>query len=131
MSNQNKIFIHYDVHTDYLEVANRKCETVAEDLGNGIFVLKSLRGAVVGHGAIDANTRLEDLDFLDPFLKLAVQIKIARLKRGYTQEQMAKRMGIGLLPYQRLESGGNNPTFKTILKLKEALPEVSLDKIAS
>lgn len=105
MSNQNKIFIHYDICTDYLEVSNRKCETVAEDIDDGIFVLKSKRGAIVGHGAIDASTRLEELHFLNPFIKLAVQIKIARLKRGYTQEQMAKRMCIGLLPYQWLDSG--------------------------
>lgn len=66
-----------------------------------------------------------------PLVKFAVQVKIARLKRGFTQEKMARQMGIGLLPYQRLESGNNNPTLKTILKLKEVLPEVSLDKLAS
>ena len=71
------------------------------------------------------------LDFLEPLVKFAVQVKVARLKRGITQEKMAKQMGIGLLPYQRLESGGNNPTLKTILKLKEVLPEISLGKIAS
>ena len=40
-------------------------------------------------------------------------------------------MGIQLLPYQRLESGDNNPTFKTLLKVKEVFPEIELDKIAS
>ena len=85
----------------------------------------------MGYGAMDAGQRLFDLEFLSPLLRLAVQIKMSRLKRGLTQEKMAKKMGIGLLPYQRLESGFNNPTLKTILKVKELLPEVSIDKIAS
>jgi transcriptional regulator with XRE-family HTH domain len=48
-----------------------------------------------------------------------------------TQAKLAKRMGIGLLPYQRLESGGNNPTLRTILKLKEMLPEISLGRVVT
>jgi len=131
MSSKSKLYIHYDVKTDYLEILDKRCETVTEDIGNGIFVLRTTRGRIAGHAALDAGERLDELDFLDPVLMLAVRIKIARLKRGLTQIQMAKRMGIGLLPYQRLESGANNPTFKTILKLKKVLPEISIDRIAS
>lgn len=80
---------------------------------------------------MDASHRLSEIDCFDSLVKFAVQIKIARLKRGLTQEKIAKQMGIGLLPYQRLESGSNNPTLKTILKLKEVLPEISVDKIDS
>ena len=54
---------------------------------------------------------------------------MARLKKGLTQTEIAKRMGIKLLPYQRLEPGVNNPTLKTILKIKEVLPEIKLDKV--
>jgi DNA-binding XRE family transcriptional regulator len=133
MSEGHKFYIHYDAKTDYLEVLDYKGEVVAHDLGEGIFEMRTTRGRgkVVGHAVMDASTRLSELDFLDPLVKFAVQVKVARLKRGLTQEKMAKQMGIGLLPYQRLESGGNNPTLKTILKLKEVLPEISLDKIAS
>ena len=131
MSEKIKIYIHYDPKTDYLEILDKKCETIAEDVGNGVFELRTVRGRVVGHGALDASDRLYDLAFLDPALRLAVQIKIARMKRGFTQAQMAKKMGIGLLPYQRLESGVNNPTLKTILKVKEVFPEISIDKLAS
>ena len=131
MSEKTKIYIHYDPKTDYLEILDKKCETVAEDVGDGVFELRTARGRVAGHGALDASERLYNLDFLGPVLRLAVQIKIGRLKRGLTQSEMAKRMGIGLLPYQRLESGSNNPTLKTILKVKEVLPEVSIDKLAS
>jgi len=80
---------------------------------------------------MDAGSRLDELEGMTPLVKFSVQVKIARLKRGFTLEKMAKQMGIGLLPYQRLESGNNNPTLKTILKLKEVLPEVSVDKLAS
>jgi DNA-binding XRE family transcriptional regulator len=131
MSEKTKFYIHYDPKTDYLEILDRKCETIAEDIGNGVFELRTPRGRVAGHGALDASDRLHNLEFLDPTLRLAVQIKIARLKRGFTQTQMAKTMGIGLLPYQRLESGTNNPTLKTILKVREVFPEISIDKLAS
>lgn len=131
MSEVTKFYIHYDPKTDYLEILDRKCETIAEDIGNGVFELRTVRGRVVGHAALDASDRLHKLGFINPALRLAIQIKIARLKRGFTQTQMAKKMGVGLLPYQRLESGTNNPTLKTILKVREVLPEISIDKLAS
>lgn len=130
MSEKDKLYIYYDAKTDYLEVVSQKGEVIAHDVGEGTFELKTPRGKIVGHAVMNASSRLSELD-LDPLVKFAVQVKVARLKRGFTQEKMAKQMGIGLLPYQRLESCGNNPTLKTILKLKEVLPEISLDKIAS
>ena len=131
MSEKLKEHIHYDAKTDYLEISSHKGEVIAIDIGDGIFELraKGTRGKVVGHAITDASSRIGDLSFLDPFVRFAVQVKVARLRRGYTQAKLAKRMGIGLLPYQRLESGGNNPTLKTILKLKKVLPEISLDRV--
>ncbi len=131
MSGNVKIYIHYDSKTDYLEVLSQKRKFIAHDTGDGTFELKTARGKIVGHAVMDASTRIGDLDFLDPLVKFSAQVKVARLKRGLTQEKIAKQMGIVLSAYQRLELGGNNPTLKTILKLKEVLPEVSLDKIAS
>ena len=131
MSETHKFYIHYDAKTDYLEVLTKKGETVAHDIGRGVFELRTLRGKLIGHAITDGIERLGELDFLDPLVKFSVQVKVARLKRGLTQEKLAKQMAIGLLPYQRLESGDNNPTLKTILKLKEFLPEVSIDRIAS
>lgn len=57
-------------------------------------------------------------------------IKISRLKHHYTQKQIATKLDMGLLPYQRLESGKNNPTLKTLLKVKEILPDLDLSKVA-
>ncbi len=131
MLEDRKLYIHYDVKTDYLEILTQKGEVVAHDAGNGKFDLKTTRGKLIGHAFMDASSRLDELEGMTPLVKFSVQVKIARLKRGFTLEKMAKQMGIGLLPYQRLESGNNNPTLKTILKLKEVLPEVSVDKLAS
>ncbi|MGE0171460.1 MAG: helix-turn-helix transcriptional regulator [Oligoflexales bacterium] len=131
MSERNRVYIYYDAETDYLEVVSQKGEIVAHDAGNGIFKLKTRRGKLLGYAVMEVSERLGELTFIDPLVKFSIQVKVARLKRGLTQEKMAKRMGIGLLPYQRIESGGNNPTLKTILKVKEVLPEISLDKIAS
>ena len=131
MSEVGKLYIHYDVKTDYLEILTQKGDVVAHDVGNGTFALKTTRGKLIGHAFMDASSRLDEFEGMTPLGKFSVQIKIARLKRGLTLEKMAKQMGIGLLPYQRLESGNNNPTLKTILKLKEVMPEVSVDRLTS
>jgi len=57
-------------------------------------------------------------------------IKISRLKNHYTQQQIAAKLDMGLLPYQRLESGKNNPTLKTLIKVKEVLTDLDLSKVA-
>ena len=131
MLEDRKLYIHYDVKTDYLEILTQKGEVVAHDVGNGKFDLKTSRGKLIGHAFMDASSRLDELEGVTPLVKFSVQVKIARLKRGFTLEKIAKQMGIGLFPYQRLESGNNNPTLKTILKLKEVLPEVSVDRLKS
>jgi DNA-binding XRE family transcriptional regulator len=131
MSGNDKFYVHYDLKTDYLEVLTQKGEVIAHDIGDGMFKLKTARGKTVGHAVMDASTRLNQLDFLEPLVRFSIQVKIARIKRGLTQQKLAKKLGIGLVPCQRLESGDNNPTLKTILKLKEVLPEISVDKIAS
>ena len=40
MLEKNKVFIHYDAKTDYLEVSSVKGELVAVDAGDGIFELR-------------------------------------------------------------------------------------------
>jgi DNA-binding XRE family transcriptional regulator len=125
------MYIFYDVKTDYLEILEKKVANYSEVLKKGIFEIKSEHSnKTIGYGIEDASKRIHKIDFLSPFMVLSVLIKMARLKRGYTQAQMAKKLKIGLLPYQRLESGTNNPTLKTILMVKEVFPEIELDKVA-
>ena len=125
------MYIYYDKKTDYLEILEKKVANYSEVLKKGIFVIKSERtGKTIGHGIENASRKIHRLDFISPYLKFSIMVKMARLERGLAQKQTAKKMNIGLLPYQRLESGENNPTLKTILKVKEVLPEIELDKIA-
>lgn len=125
------MYIHYDVKTDYLEVLYSKSLNYAEIKKNGILVFKSNNGnKVIGYGILDAILMLNKVSFFTPFEKLAIMIKISRIKHGYTQQEVAKKMGIKLLPYQRLESGINNPTLKTLIKLKEVLSDIELSKVA-
>ena len=125
------MYIYYDTKTDYLEIVEKKMANYSEVLKKGIFEIKAEKtDKTIGYGIEDASKRIHKIDFFSPYMKLSILIKIARLKKGFTQEELARQMGIGLLPYQRLESGSNNPTLKTILKIKEILPEIKLDKVA-
>lgn len=126
------MYIFYNEETDYLEVLERKCRNYSVLIDDGVFEIRAeANKKKIGHGLEDASKYLHEVDFFDPYVKLSANIKIARLKRGLTQAQMAKKMGIGLLPYQRLESGRNNPTLKTLLKLKSVLPEIDLESLAA
>lgn len=126
------MYIFYNEKTDYLEVLEKKCRNFSVLIDDGIFEIRSqTHKKKIGYGLEDASKYLDEVNLFDPFVKLAAHIKIARLKRGFTQAQMARKMGVGLLPYQRLESGRNNPTFKTLLKVKSLLPEINLETIAA
>ena len=59
-------------------------------------------------------------------LRLAIPLMIrqARLSRGLTQKQLAKRLSITLQQLQKLETPGrSNPTVKTLAAISEALEE--------
>lgn len=125
------MYIYYNVKTDYLEIMYTKTSTYGEIRKNGIIYFKSNNtDKIVGYGIEDASSRMDKILFFTPFEKLSIIIKMSRIKHGYTQIEVAKKMGIKLLPYQRLESGTNNPTLKTLIKLKEVLPEIELSKVA-
>jgi len=125
------MYIFYDPKTDYLEVVEKKCANYSDLLKRDIFEIHAERGdKIIGHGIQNASKIIDDLDLFDPYVKFSILIKMARLKHGYTQMQVAKMMNVALLPYQRLESGKNNPTLKTILKIKEIFPEIDLHQVA-
>ncbi len=68
----------------------------------------------------------------EPQLALAHMVRYYRLKHNMTQKQIAEKIGFNdIYSYQRLETPKSNPTLKTLLKLKEILPEISLDLIAA
>ena len=125
------MYIYYDEKTDFLEVLEKKTQNYSIPQKNGIFKIFSEKTKkVIGYGIMDASERINELKMFDPFVKLSVMIKISRVKHHYTQSAMAQKLGIGLLPYQRLESGQNNPTLKTLLKVKEVLSDIDLSLVA-
>ena len=125
------MYIYYDSKTDYLEVLEKKAANYSEVLKKGIFEIKSEKtNQTIGYGIENASRKIHQVHFFTPYIKFSIMVKMARMERGLPQSQIAKKMNIGLLPYQRLESGKNNPTLKTILKIKEMFPEIELDKIA-
>lgn len=125
------MYVYYDDKTDFLEVLEKKVPNYSVPMKNGIFKILSEKGKkVIGYSVEGASERISELSFFNPFVKLSIMIKISRIKHQYTQSQMAKKLGIGLLPYQRLESGENNPTLKTLIKLKEVLQDVDLSLVA-
>ena len=75
-------------------------------------------------------TRNVEIVSPDPQVAFAFMVRYYRIKHGMTQNQIARKMGFSdIYNYQRLESSRSNPTLKTILKIKEILPEMSLDVV--
>lgn len=68
----------------------------------------------------------------DPQTALAHMVRYYRIKHKMTQKQIAEKMGFSdIYSYQRLETPKCNPTLKTILRIKEILPEISIDLVAA
>lgn len=58
---------------------------------------------------------------------LAENLKKARLKKGLTQIEISKRIGITQSGYSYLECGGK-PTYDTLVKIAKVL-DVSVDEL--
>lgn len=58
---------------------------------------------------------------LKPLLALANDVLRLRLERGWTQAQLAKRVGTRQANISRLESGLGNPTFDFLLRVSSTL----------
>ena len=127
------MYIYYDKDLDYVEIFFKKAENYLSPLEDNeqIGEFRSVKNhSIIGYSIENLNNNFDELIFLTPSQKLSIVIKKYRIQKGKTQAEMAKEMGIKLLPYQRLESGNNNPTLKTLSKVKEVFPEIKLDKIA-
>ncbi|HXH74342.1 MAG TPA: helix-turn-helix transcriptional regulator [Bacteriovoracaceae bacterium] len=128
------MYIYYDKDLDYVEIFFSKEDNYMVPLEHNdqIGEFKSSKNdAVIGYSIENLNDNFDSLNFLTPYQKLSIVIKKYRIRKGKTQQEIADELGMKLLPYQRLESGENNPTLKTILKVKEIFPEIDLNKIAS
>ncbi|GHV79349.1 hypothetical protein AGMMS49944_11400 [Spirochaetia bacterium] len=52
---------------------------------------------------------------------IAVSIQIARRKRGYTQKELAEKLGVSQVMISRWENGEENFTAATLAKISSAL----------
>lgn len=67
---------------------------------------------------------------VDPQIALAFTLRMARLKRHWTQKKVAESLHVPLYSYQRLErSKTANPTWKTIVKLCRLFPDLKLQRV--
>lgn len=66
---------------------------------------------------------------VSPKIALATQVRVMRLKQGWSQRKAAEKLGIRhVSQYQKMESGKTaNPEFGTMIKLKELYPGFSVD----
>ncbi len=73
------------------------------------------------------NNKLKNKEFLKEFMLLQDEhrigelLKSARVEAGYTQEELAKELGIHKPNISRLENSPSNVTLKTILRYLNAL----------
>lgn len=66
---------------------------------------------------------------VDPTIALAFSIRYNRIKKGLTQKEAAKRLGMrSLFSYQRLERKCN-ATLEMIVKLMTLFPHLSVDMV--
>lgn len=62
-----------------------------------------------------------------PHIALAMLLRMERLKKKWTQKEVARRLGVPLYSYQRLERAKTaNPEWKTLVKLLRLFPGVDL-----
>ncbi len=65
---------------------------------------------------------------VDPEIAFAFMMRACRLKGGYTQKEIAKKLGFETLySYQRLEGKRCNPSLKMLSRIKQVFPEFSVD----
>ncbi len=68
----------------------------------------------------DSDTKKE-FDKLKPRYELISELISARVKKGLTQEQLAKQMGTKQSAIARLESGNTNPSLSFLEKVASAM----------
>lgn len=64
---------------------------------------------------------VEEYKRLEPRYQFISQLIESRLKKGLTQEQLAKRIGTKQSAIARLESGSSNPSMAFLEKIAEAI----------
>ena len=124
--------IYYDKDIDYAEIFFKKTASYGEDIGNNVVVFKSEENdEVVGYGFERASTSIFDFKSIPTRAKVAFLLKVTRETRGYTQEQVIKKLtGASGRQYQRAEAG-ENISLDVLDEIRMAMPEADFSKVFS
>ncbi len=125
------MIIFYDGDRDYAEIFFKQEKNYGDSLSSLLTVFKSEKDdKIIGYGFEEASESLFENELLSPSLKLAVLLRIVRVKKNFTQEQAAGKIhDLTFRHYQRLESGEENPTLSTIERLMIAFPDTDFSLI--
>jgi antitoxin HicB len=68
---------------------------------------------------------------VEPKIAFALYIRMLRIKRGFTQKEAARLLGMkNIYSYQRLESSRRvNPNLTTLVRIKKIFPEFEVDNV--
>lgn len=83
--------------------------------------------ALRSHRAAMAEKRMEDpayaasLETLEPYERIARLVIRLRMERGFSQEELARRVGTSASAIARLESGNHRPSVETLRRVARAL----------
>lgn len=122
--------IYYDKDIDYAEIFFKKVSNYGEDISPGIVVFKSENSdEIVGYAFAKASTDVFDFKDIPTKLKVAFLLKATREHRGYTQEQVIKKLiHVSGRQYQRAEAG-ENISLDALDEIRSALPEADFSKV--
>ena len=123
--------IHYDADLDYLEVFMKSVPNHEEAYKKvkGVSLYKSERNdEVVGYSFENASQSLIEFHEFDPIEKLAVLLKVARLSKNWSQDEVAKKINVSLRHYQRLEAG-QDTTVSQLQEIMKVFPEIDFTSI--
>ncbi len=123
--------IYYDKEADYLEFFLKHCKNYADfdDNNEAITIFKSnADDKIVGYGLDNASKTILEFDKLNSIDKMAILLKMSRIKKDLSQEQASQKLGISLRHYQRLESG-QDTTVSILSHIIDIFPETNFSSI--
>ena len=83
---------------------------------------------VVGYSFEDASKNILAFSEFDPIEKLAILLKVARLSKDWSQDEVAKKINVSLRHYQRLEAG-QDTTLTQLNVIMKVFPETDFTSI--
>ncbi len=123
--------IYYDKRGDYLEFFFEQTANYADadEKNDNVVIFRSEKDdSIVGYAIEDAAEGILHFDNLDTVDKLAILLKISRLRRDLSQDEVAKQLHISLRHYQRLEVG-QDTTVSLLAEISHLFPEMNFGSL--